>query len=84
MLILQISYKILMKTIEVNLYLASSDSFDPEILTYLNDSLRDDVIEKLDIKKLASNVSELDVDDAVDVVEDLEESDTRNFFKLNT
>ncbi|MDP7174518.1 MAG: hypothetical protein QF742_12865, partial [Alphaproteobacteria bacterium] len=42
--------------------LSIKDSFDPEILTYLNDSLRDDVIEKIDIKKLASDASELDVD----------------------
>jgi len=55
------------------------DSFDPEILTYLNESLRDDIIEKIDIKKLASDVSELDIDDAVDVVEDLEESDQETF-----
>ena len=41
--------------------------------------MRDDVIEKIDIKKLASDVSELDVDDAVDVVEDLEESDQETF-----
>ena len=59
--------------------LSIKDYFNPEILTYLNDSLRDDVIEKIDIKKLASNVSELDVDDAVDVVEDLEESDQETF-----
>ena len=59
--------------------LSIKDSFDPEILTYLNDSLRDYVIEKIDIKKLASDVSELDVDDAVDVVEDLEESDQETF-----
>ena len=59
--------------------LSIKDSFDPEILTYLNDSLRDDVIGKIDIKKLAANVSELDVDDAVDVVEDLEESDQETF-----
>ena len=59
--------------------LSIKDSFDPEILTYLNDSLRDDVIEKIDIKKLASDASELDVDDAVDVVEDLEESDQETF-----
>ena len=59
--------------------LSIKDSFDPEILTYLNDSLRDYVIEKIDIKKLASDVSELDVDDAVDVVEDLEESDKETF-----
>ena len=59
--------------------LSIKDSFDPEILTYLNDSLRDDVIEKIDIKKLASDASELDVDDAVDVIEDLEESDQETF-----
>ena len=50
-------------------------SFDPEILTYLNDSLREDVIDKLDIKQLASDFKELDIDDVVDVVEDLEESE---------
>ena len=43
--------------------------------------MREDVIEKIDIKKLASNVSELDVDDAVDVVEDLEESDQETFLR---
>lgn len=59
--------------------LTIKDFFDPEILTYLNDSLRDEVIEIIDIKKLASNVSELDVDDAVDVIEDLEESDQETF-----
>ena len=53
--------------------------FDPEILTYLNDSIRDEIIEQLDIKQLASNASALDVDDAVDVIEDLEESDKEVF-----
>ena len=51
------------------------NNFDPEVLTYLNDSLREDVIDKLDIKQLASDFKELDIDDAVDVVEDLEESE---------
>ena len=51
------------------------DNFDPEILTYLNDSLRDEIIERLDIKQLASDFKALEVDDVVDVVEDLEESD---------
>ena len=53
--------------------------FDPEILTYLNESLKDEIINNLDIKKLASNASELDVDDAVDVVEDLVEADQAVF-----
>ena len=29
------------------------DNFDPEILTYLNDSLKDEIIEKLDLKQLS-------------------------------
>ena len=53
--------------------------FDPEILTYLNESIKDEIIDKLDIKKLASNASQLDVDDAVEVIEDLEESDKEVF-----
>ena len=55
------------------------DIFDPEILTYVNENLKEEIIDILDIKKLASKVSELDVDDAVDVVEDLEESDKEEF-----
>ena len=46
---------------------------------FLNESLKDEIIEKLDIQTLASNVGELDIDDAVDVVEDLEESDQEVF-----
>ena len=53
--------------------------FDPEILTYLNESIRDEIIDQLDIKQLASNAGELDVDDAVDVIEDLEDSDKEVF-----
>ncbi len=55
------------------------DIFDPEILTYLNESLKDEIIDNLDIKKLASKTADLDVDDAVDVVEDLEESEKEEF-----
>ena len=56
-------------------------NFDPEILTYLNDSLRDEIIEVLDIKQLASNAKTLDVDDAVDLVEDFEQSDQTTFLE---
>ena len=41
--------------------------FDPEILTYLNDSVREEIIETLDIKQLANNAKSLDTDDAVDL-----------------
>ena len=56
-------------------------NFDPEILTYLNDSLRDEIIEVLDIKQLATNAKTLDVDDAVDLVEDFEKSDQTTFLE---
>ena len=55
------------------------ENFDPEILTYLNESIREEIVELLDIKQLATNASELEVDDAVDVIEDLEESDQETF-----
>ena len=53
--------------------------FDPEILTYLSESIKEEIIDNLDIKQLASNASDLDVDDAVDVIEDLEDSDKEVF-----
>ena len=53
--------------------------FDPEILTYLSESIREEIIDNLDIKQLASNAGELDVDDALDVIEDFEESDKEVF-----
>ena len=56
-------------------------NFDPEILTYLNESLREEIIETLDIKQLASNAKSLDIDDAVDLVEDLEEKDQSIFLE---
>ena len=54
-------------------------NFDPEILTYLNDSLREEIIETLDIKQLANNAKSLDIDDAVDLAEDLEEKNQNIF-----
>ena len=57
------------------------NNFDPEILTYLNDSLRDELIELLDIKQLATNAKALAIDDAVDLVEDFEKSDQTTFLE---
>ena len=57
-------------------------NFDPEILTYLNDSLREEIIETLDIKQLANNAKSLDIDDAVDLAEDLQE-ENQNIFLEN-
>jgi len=55
--------------------------FDPEILTYLNDSLREEIVEILDIRQLATNAKTLEVDDAVDLVEDFEKSDQTTFLE---
>ena len=65
--------------IQLKFILKIKSYFDPEILTYLNESIKEEIIENLDIKQLASNASELDVDDALDVIEDLEESDKEVF-----
>ena len=43
--------------------------------------MRDEIIEVLDIKQLASNAKTLDVDDAVDLVEDFEQSDQTTFLE---
>ena len=56
-------------------------NFDPEILTYLNDSVREEIIETLDIKQLANNAKSLDTDDVVDLAEDLEEKDQTIFLE---
>ena len=56
-------------------------NFNPEILTYLNDSLREEIIETLDIKQLANNAKSLDIDDAVDLAEDLEEKNQNIFLE---
>ncbi|MDC3153210.1 magnesium transporter [Pelagibacteraceae bacterium] len=56
-------------------------NFDPEILTYLNDSLREEIIQTLDIKQLANNAKSLDIDDAVDLAEDLEEKNQNIFLE---
>ena len=48
------------------------DGFDPEVLTHLEDTVRAEVVDVLGTAHLAAAVSELDTDDAVDVLEDLD------------
>ena len=64
-----------------NLVIKLKNNFPIEALTYLDDTLRDEIIEFLGIESLAPNVTDLDVDDAVDVVEDLEKSDQQTILK---
>jgi len=52
-------------------------NFDPEILAELADTVREDVAEQLGSKDLAAAVAELDSDDAVAVLEYLEEDQQR-------
>ncbi|MFM2044408.1 MAG: putative magnesium transporter [Pseudomonadota bacterium] len=51
--------------------------FDAEILAYLPVELRDEIVEILNPKELAAAVAELDTDDAVDVIQDLDEDAQR-------
>jgi magnesium transporter len=46
---------------------------DPEVLTELDESVREEVVEQLGAEETAAAVSELDTDDAVHVLEDLDQ-----------
>jgi magnesium transporter len=48
---------------------------DPEFFSYLDETVREEVIDDLDTEQLATVVQELDTDDAVDLIEDLDEED---------
>jgi magnesium transporter len=48
------------------------NEFDPEILPYLDEEVREDVVEMLDPDVLAASLPELDSDDVVTIAEELE------------
>ena len=48
------------------------NEFDPEILPYLDDNVREDVVEMLEPDVLAASLPELDSDDVVTIAEELE------------
>ena len=52
----------------------SSDIFDPEVLSELDETVREDVVNALGVKEVASALSELDSDDAVFVLEEMDEA----------
>ena len=52
-----------------------------EVLPYLGEALRDDVVEHLGTKDVAAALAELDVDDAIDVLEDLDEEDQQEVLR---
>ena len=51
------------------------DRLDPELLTHLDDVVREDVLEQLEPAEVAAVITELDTDDAIDVFEDVAVAD---------
>ncbi len=51
------------------------DHLDPEVLTHLDEGVREDAFEVLNTAEVAAAITELETDDAVDVIEDLDEDD---------
>ncbi|MBL4691362.1 MAG: magnesium transporter [Rhodospirillales bacterium] len=49
--------------------------FDPEILSELDETVRDEVVDSLGLENVAAAVRELDSDDALEVVEELDEDE---------
>jgi len=48
---------------------------DPDVLTHLQEDVRDQVLERLEPEEIAGALVELDSDDALDLVEDLDEEE---------
>jgi magnesium transporter len=56
-------------------------TFDPEALSYLDETVREEVMELIGPQELAHAVAELDTDDAVDLLEDLDEEEKRRILE---
>jgi magnesium transporter len=53
------------------------DHLNPEFWSHVDQGLREDFLDNLDNRKIAAVVQALDTDDAIDILEDLEEEDRR-------
>lgn len=51
---------------------AIQESFDPEVLTELNDNILEDVVDRLGSESTAAAVAELETDEALEVLDDLD------------
>lgn len=60
------------------------DEFDAEILSSLDEDVREDIIDLLGINRTAGLVSTLDLDDAVDILENLSDKYRLDIFKAMT
>ncbi len=58
-----------------------SDDFHPDVLAELDDTVLEEVVDFFKPKDLAAAVASLDIDDAVDVVEDLEREDRQEILE---
>ena len=57
---------------------AIRDDFDPEVLSAVDETVRDEIVDILGLDGIAAAVAELDSDDAVSVVEELEEDEQQH------
>lgn len=55
--------------------------FDPEILGYLDDTVREEVAEQLGTQDLAAALSDLESDDALSIIEDLDQTQQREILR---
>ncbi len=55
--------------------------FDPEMLPYLDEAVREDVFEVLGTRDVAAALAELDSDDAIDLMTDLDEEDRKRLLE---
>ncbi len=51
------------------------DHLDPEVLTHLDEGVREQIYEFLGSSEVAAAITELETDDAVDIIEDLDEEE---------
>ena len=59
------------------LFRCLGDDFDPVVLTELDESVREEVLDFLAPREVAEALTELDTDDAVEILEDLDEDEQR-------
>ncbi|GAB4369530.1 MAG: magnesium transporter [Kiloniellaceae bacterium] len=57
----------------LQLVAALGTDFDLEVLTYLDDTVREEIVEAMEPRHIASSLADLHSDDAVDIIEDLDE-----------
>lgn len=55
--------------------------FDPELFSYLDEAVREDMLEDLEPEALARVVNDLDTDDALDIIEDLDDEEQEALFQ---